>query len=228
MYKARHPIAPQRIHEPSASKMPRNSKSDDSSSLYFAGNLSNTIMILNTLSFLGFMLFPSSLSTSYTSDGFCVSSPGSLFSSHYLCFYVDTITSILLYLFAKKYEKIHGIEKIIQTLPGILAHGLGHLALGYHYPPSSLIISDRSLLFRLLSSLGMSLFFYFMFLSVPNLSNQKLKIVPISIIYGVININFLPPTFSFTFVQSALLLTVGYFDMVNPGEKASRRSLSPH
>ncbi|GMH90976.1 hypothetical protein TrVE_jg13151 [Triparma verrucosa] len=183
------------------------------------GNVANVIMLINTVSFLIFMLSPFGpihLSESYLSDGFCVSNPSTLLSSHHLCFYFDSLSSLFLYFYVKSLPPSPTNSKVIQTLPGVVAHGLGHLSLGTFYPPSTILISSRPLWFQLFASSGMSLFFYMMFLSIPTISPSSH--ITLSLLYGTSNILLIPPTFSFTFVQSTLLLTVGYYDLLSPSK----------
>jgi hypothetical protein len=210
------------------------------STSFFLGNVANTVMIINTLFFLLMMLFrPQTFGIGqYARDGFCVSNfdatqpmKNQWTNSHALCFYVDTLAAGLLYYLAtyctpsspgtlKAAKSVQ--EKVTQNVPGILGHGLGHCFLWLTFSPSTVdnvSFVERPLVFQMALLIGTFLFWLLFFRSVPVIPKNHATLH--SIVHAL-SLNILVnPTFSFTYVQTVLLLTVGFYELNNPTKTPS-------
>jgi hypothetical protein len=99
------------------------------------GDVANRLSLVLTFAFLfTYFLKPQVFASSYLQDGFCVSWQDTMFNSHLLCFYVDTIFTVLLlvlcYLTKRgSEENPAAMTRVRDSFLGVFGHGIGHLSL---------------------------------------------------------------------------------------------------
>ena len=146
------------------------------------GDLANAFVLVNTSAFLVTVLannagLVSWLSPSFSRDGFCVFGQDvelfelPLLQSHILCFYVDTITALVLAWLARRHLHMRGHARVSTAAAGVFAHGVAHLGLwvisrdGPIEEPAGYLV-ERSLASRLGTWAKLAAFFFFLLRSV--------------------------------------------------------------
>jgi hypothetical protein len=98
------------------------------------GDVANSFALLNVVIVMALVLanfygYFDNASKSFLRDGFCVSWPGTLYDSHHLAFYIDTVCAIILAYLSIKYAGMAGYETVQFAPAGVFIHGLAHLGI---------------------------------------------------------------------------------------------------
>ena len=148
------------------------------------------------------------------------------FNSHALCFYFDTFAAALLYYLATYCTPSSSnskalTDKVVQNVAGIFGHGLGHAFLWITSSSESQNVTffERSLPIQIGLLIGSFLFWLAFFRSVHVIPKNHATLH--SLIHAISLQLLVPITFSFTYVQTVLLLTVGFFELTNKNKCSS-------
>lgn len=194
------------------------------------GDAANALVLVNTAAFLGAVVLHAFgrlhfFSASFLSEGFCVSfKDAPLLQSHILCFYVDTISALILWRLARRSHAAKGSAPLASAAMGVFGHGLAHLGLwaGYMRGGGSvdqrpgLLRDDLPLQHHALAIAGLWAFFAALLRSAPNVPSSHAALH--AAIYAPILALMVPPRFGFTFVQTVLLLVACAYDMLQPAK----------
>lgn len=198
------------------------------------GDVANVLVLTNTVVYLGAVLahefgFANFFSPSFLKDGFCVASKDQpIFQSHALCFYVDTVCTLLLWYLSRRYAEMKGADRVSNAAAGVFIHGLLHLATWRHTTTSltepanelpgiklSMPIADR------LGGVSLNYaFFFLLYRSAPAVPNWH---GAVHAVWGALLLSFwVPPRFGFSFVNAILLWVVAGYDLLSSGQTKDR------
>jgi len=152
------------------------------------------------------------LDQEYLEHGFCLASQETHgFSTHVLCFIIDTLYSIGALLFLTKYPKADAVNPgkndMMQTVPLTFVHGFLHL-LGYIYPQDdpqlSFVVDDGILVFSF-TAIATFLFLY----SIAHMAHSSKLLALISASITAIIVNCLvPKKLAFVAINAFLYCTM--------------------
>jgi len=189
------------------------------------GDYTHGLVLLLQVGFLYSMTSKDLFSKSFIEDGFCISNKQNhyLYQSHVLAFYSDTIFSIILFCMYNNIKVDSNIEtnkKLLEPVKGsigaIFFHGLGHLNLAF----SSKFLSKSPLWFnssmntyyKLFSILVLYYFWYFL-VKAAYLNGTILQWRISAIIHTILITFVIPFNYSFTYVQTTLMLTASLSEL---------------
>lgn len=132
----------------------------------------------------------------WAADGFCLSFKGTLFQSHLLSFYCDTLWAVILFALPTAGRLELGIVK--QQSAAVLFHGLAHLMLWWFGDLSSGSLKGST---KAVFVVGGLYVFYFMFLK-PHLPARLAHAQ--SAMHALISTFVVPPVYLFTYVNTVL------------------------
>ena len=188
------------------------------------GDIVNSVVIINTMSFLYYMLFSNSFSKSFIDDGFCISNKDKhLFvQSHALSFYSDTIFAYILYYMYNNISvdnnPINNIKLLSPVKANIIAvfsHGLGHLNLAYnsrYFSNKPLMLNINSNINKYLSIVTLYFFWYYL-IKAAYLNGNNIYWNINAFIHTLILSTSIPINHSFTYVQTTLMLTAAISEL---------------
>mmetsp|Transcript_28508 Transcript_28508/g.67254 ORF Transcript_28508/g.67254 Transcript_28508/m.67254 type:complete len:201 (-) Transcript_28508:487-1089(-) len=139
-----------------------------------------------------------------------------------LCFYVDTLTALVLAWLAKRHKGMGGHARIASAAAGTFAHGLAHLGLwagsrdGSSPDLAAGYLQEMSPASRLGSWAQTFAFFFLLLRSAPGVGNYHAA--GWSALHGAVLSLFVPAKLGFTYVQTALLWVVAAYDMRQPAK----------
>ena len=170
------------------------------------GDVANSFALLNVVIVMALVLanfygYFDNASKSFLRDGFCVSWPGTLYDSHHLAFYIDTVCAIILAYLSIKHAGMAGDEPVKFAAAGVFFHGLAHLSITINNVPNEIASSTQK--DSIARSVGLILFYFFLLRSASNVSNMSACIH--ACIHGPIAIYLVPLRLNFTYVQTSLL-----------------------
>lgn len=195
-----------------------------------SGDAANLLMLANTLAFVSYVLLDSlgalpleyASSVSFKKSGFCVANQESpLLQSHILCFYVDTLTAMALFVLGRRYADVPGIKDstAASASPGIFGHGLAHLALWAGKVPAEgepLILDPTTFESPLRLAVRIAAlwaFFFALLRSLPSISPRAGAIH--AAVHSPILALLVPPRLGFTYVQTALLAAAAAHELLH-------------
>eukprot|EP00306_Pavlova_sp_CCMP459_P012080 CAMPEP_0185192164 /NCGR_PEP_ID=MMETSP1140-20130426/17782_1 /TAXON_ID=298111 /ORGANISM="Pavlova sp., Strain CCMP459" /LENGTH=266 /DNA_ID=CAMNT_0027758895 /DNA_START=33 /DNA_END=833 /DNA_ORIENTATION=+ len=192
------------------------------------GDAANTAVLLNTGLFMACVIGhalgrANFFSSSFMRDGFCVANKESRWTnSHIMSFYVDCVCTVILALLARRYKGMEGDEPVSRAAAGVFVHGLAHL--GESSRLATPLTETRPKLvtgFEVADVApgiaGLFLFFWFLLRSAPN--TPSLHAAAWGLVHATVLVLAVPPTFGFTYVQTALLWTSVAYDLMRPSSK---------
>ncbi|KAJ1444262.1 hypothetical protein M885DRAFT_627281 [Pelagophyceae sp. CCMP2097] len=182
------------------------------------GDCANVFALVNTGAFLAFVLaneygLMGGVAPSFKQEGFCVSFPGTLYSSHLLAFYVDCVCAAALVGLCRKNAGAPFLEPIKDAAGGIFFHGLGHAGISAGYVGAAPVAPPtmRALAFGIV---GLWAFFFFLLKSGPGVPAKH------AAAHAAIHALFLalavPPHLNFTYVQTVLIWIVTFYSLRRP------------
>jgi len=158
------------------------------------------------------------ISNSVLEDGFCISNKSSLwFSSHALCFYVDTFFCFILYKYMNEGYDLSIPKRIMDPVSlNIIAHfghGLGHFIVGVFGTLNNTYIfdADYNWYTLVIIYLWLSSFWFGFIQSIHSNFNYRIQLIECIIITS--GQLFIPIQFSFTYVQTIILLLASINDL---------------
>ena len=200
-----------------------------------SGNIAHILVLINAIGFMvSVLLFNETpyFDGTWLEEGFCVSNKETPhLNSHSLSFYVDAVTSVLLFLAYRKYNGVLSeqcMNHIYLNIAGVLMHGLAHLNIAYagnaveQNAAQQMSIQERyeedptKFIIQTLTLLG----FWVGLLraSMPEVSMKY--VLPMSLFVGSLPTQFLVKAeFGFTYVQTVLLLAASFNQLNLPIEK---------
>ena len=179
------------------------------------GDTPNILSLLLTAAFaLTIALRPGVFSASYLRDGFCVSFPATLFNSHLLCFYIDTLFTVLLHLLCARSPSDARLARVRESYWGVFGHGVGHLAL--HASGGGGVGDAASPLLRVTLLLALAGFWYGFFCALTPSVRVNLAL---SLANTAALALFVPRAFGFTYVQTVLMSVFVTRDLVRAERK---------
>lgn len=200
--------------------------------MYVLGDYINCVVLMNSLFYAVFMIYesyhyvydkqyePIIFSHSVLRDGFCITNKNSVFlSSHALCFYLDTIFSIILWKLAH-HGNLLNIPKDYLTPVHLnslshFGHGVGHFMISIfgHEGTSIMYHEYYHQQFTLIFFTFLLTLFWLGFMrTIHTQSTFSFQLLE-SIIISFIQIRFLPVNLGFTYVQTILLVTATINDL---------------
>jgi hypothetical protein len=198
------------------------------------GDIANGLVLANTAAYLGAVLaheygFAAFFSPSFLADGFCIASKDRpVFQSHALCFYVDTVCTLVLCGLSRRYAGMKGSDRPSTAAPGVFIHGLIHLAAWRQsttssYDPATelpgikMSIPPTEQFWRLALNYA---FFHLLYRSAPSVPNRH---GAVHAGWGALLLCYLvPPRFSFSFVNSILLTVAAGYEFLIPPQAKDR------
>lgn len=168
-------------------------------------NIANSLVFVITVLLANFRVIDV-FSSDWMHDGFCIVNKGTPWQSHALCFYSDTFFAIILICVASGDPLM---KPVVNAIPGIFAHGAGHLLLFATDIPTDPRIHDNSVL-ALTGGVCAASLFYYLLLRPFNVRGIH------SIIHGFITWALLPARFGFTYVQTVLTLLSQVAELKRP------------
>lgn len=196
-----------------------------------AGNIVNVFVVLNTLIFAGSVALSDNFDSTWKEEGFCVSNKDTPeWNSHALSFYVDSVTSALLLAIFQMNKNI--MSKQVQdhikvNIAGIFMHGVAHygIAMKAGNAEDQIEYQDKGwkqafeedpveFFTRILILMGF--WVALLMAAMPN-SNRKFTFA-LATISCVAN-SIVLPQFSFTFVQTILMLAAALNQLNLPDEE---------
>jgi hypothetical protein len=170
-------------------------------------------------------------------DGFCVSNKESPYlNSHSLCFYVDTLSAILMTWIYFILRNKPGMEKANDFFKygglSTFGHGLAHFAIGSaaldnnNVDKRELTLDNengfellaKAPLLVMVKGIFMMMFFWITLLKASTPKSSFKMIVPLALISAIFGLQ-VPPQFGFTFTQTVLLLTFSCGEIMRPREE---------
>jgi hypothetical protein len=167
-------------------------------------------------------------------EGFCVTNRDvDFWSSHDVCFYVDTAAALILgcvYLLYSPSQSAQVNKEFLLNIPGIFGHGLAHAAIGMGIRTGLVDSSEAwKSFYQTMSTKGFltsesiqgavaNLVFWLFLLKaiLPKLSH--VLVVALSMLIMSVQV-FVPQVFGFTFVQTVLLVLYSWAQMQRPVEE---------
>ena len=140
------------------------------------GDVANSFALLNIVFFLALVLanyygYFNYASRSFLRDGFCVSWPGTLYDSHFLAFYIDTVCAFILAYLSKKYAGMAGFDTVKFAPAGVLIHGLAHLGIATNTSSAASESTGPTLIELLAQLVGLFMFYFFLVRSAQDAPN---------------------------------------------------------
>ena len=164
-----------------------------------SGDVANAASLCGTLAFVwAITMRPSLFSASYLHEGFCVSFSGTLYNSHLLCFYVDSVLAALLAALCAWHPGDDRLTRVRESYLGVLGHGVGHLAL--HLSPVDtglpLVVTASPIIF------AVACFWHGFFCTLTRSTPFNLAL---SLANTAVLTLWVPRSFGFTYVQTVLM-----------------------
>lgn len=194
------------------------------------GNIANSFVVLNSILY-AWVIVCSSLSYHYDrnndsnillspsvlQNGFCISNKESLWwSSHALCFYLDTFFCIVMYRCkldgAKNKLPLSITEPVCTNISAHFGHGIGHFLLGYVFASRETYDS-----IRIENMLWLPLFWYGFIQAIHTNSHWKKNIL-VSVLISLFHVC-IPLKFGFMYVQTILLVLASTNDLFLKNEE---------
>mmetsp|Transcript_65199 Transcript_65199/g.108325 ORF Transcript_65199/g.108325 Transcript_65199/m.108325 type:complete len:268 (-) Transcript_65199:162-965(-) len=189
------------------------------------GDIAHAFVLFNTVAFmlavivdaLGLLSGVFALSGSFKKHGFCVTAPATLANSHLLCFYGDTIGALAVAILGRSGARsgTKGVDAVARSSAGVFGHGVAHLAL-WNAGGAFGDVAAGPRIFEpvpagegLVRLAGLTVFFGLLFRSVGSISAPWLH----SVLHAATLSLLVPPRFSFTYVQTALMLVASVCEL---------------
>jgi hypothetical protein len=144
-------------------------------------------------------------------DGFCISFQGTLFDSHLLCFYTDTVFAAVLYylVFVRADGKYKDRRELLPVRTGVtstLMHGVAHANLWYYQPKAGGLMSGVEDEYH--HALAFAIFFCFFFTFTNPHWPSKTFVVLQCVFNTYVSLYFIPSLYGFTFVNTIIFLNI--------------------
>ena len=183
------------------------------------GDAANVFVLVNSGAFLAVVLLQNAkridvLSATFLREGFCDASPGTFFSSHAMCFYVDTVCAVVLVALCRRFADRPWIDAVGNAAPATLAHGAAHLGIWYAGGDGGLAdaaAAEVGAAKAVAGVVGFAAFFFLLLRSAPRVPETHAAVhsAVVAAVYG----RYVPPIFGFTYVQTALLWINALYDL---------------
>eukprot|EP00040_Diaphanoeca_grandis_P025762 m.143207 g.143207 ORF g.143207 m.143207 type:complete len:273 (+) comp30301_c0_seq2:61-879(+) len=149
-------------------------------------------------------------------DGFCISFQGTLFDSHLLCFYTDTVFAAVLYylVFVRadgKYKDQRELRPVRTGVVSTFMHGVAHANLWYFQPKGDgpvLDGLDEEYHTSTIHALAFAIFFCFFFAFTNPHWPSKTFVFVQSVLNTYLSLYVVPLLYAFTFVNTIIFFNI--------------------
>jgi hypothetical protein len=185
------------------------------------GDIANVVSLVLTFVFVAIItLHPQVFSAGYLTEGFCVSFADTPFNSHALCFYVDTLFTLILGAICLFNRENKILDRVREGYIGVLGHGVGHLSLYMYAPQASgagpYFTQVESPIHRFLFFAAIFVFWGAFFYSI---SPSRLFNAVLTVGNTIAFAFFVPRVFTFTYAQTVLVTCLVMRDLLSTHRK---------